>query len=106
MRLDRFLGNVQMVLWEPRYLIKDNVTEWSTAVQELRRYSEVRSRERSLKTYKFDSLWRLLAKGREGCNPMLCEDLHFHENPPMRASAIVHLYATGSSRLFNNQGQE
>ena len=40
MRLDRFLGNMQVVLWKPRYLIKNYVTEWGTAVKKLRRRSE------------------------------------------------------------------
>jgi len=84
---------MQTILWESRYLIEDNVTEWGAAVQKLRCHSEVRSRGRNQKTYKLDSLWWLLAKGGEGCDPMLCEDLHSREDLSMRAGTATHLYA-------------
>lgn len=40
MRFDRFLGDVQMVLRKPRYLIEYNVAEWSTPIQKLCRRGE------------------------------------------------------------------
>jgi len=76
MRLDRFLGDVQMILWKPRYLIKDYVTEWGAAVKQLRRQSEGPRWGKSSKTYNFNSLWWLFAEGGEGRNPMLGEYLH------------------------------
>ena len=39
-RLDRLLGDMQVVLWEPRRLVKDYVTEWCAAVKELRHQGE------------------------------------------------------------------
>ena len=40
MGLDRLLCSIRIILGKPRYLVKDKVTEWSTAVEKLSRQSE------------------------------------------------------------------
>jgi hypothetical protein len=76
MRLARLLGDAQMVLWKPPYLVKNYVAEGSAAVEELRRRVRDGDGGRIQKTYNFYPLWGLFAEGREGHDPMLSKYLH------------------------------